>query len=100
MYKMIKIDTRALWVILNALNEKTGEHINIYDVEFVSAINTKLGYAVIFRLNQRDINILISVFTDSEDELRYITADLIYIDRVESIKMTYTKLCSLMEELK
>lgn len=98
MYKMIKIDKRALRVILNALNEKTGDYTDVNEFEFISVLNTKLGYAVIFRSYRYTADILISVFTDNEDELRYIVADLLYSDRVESIKMTYNKLRSLMEE--
>lgn len=98
MYKMIKIDKRALRVILNALNEKTGDYTDVNEFEFISVFNTKLGYAVIFRSYQHTADILISVFTDNEDELRYIVADLLYLDHVESVKMTYNKLRSLMEE--
>ena len=98
MYKMVKIDKRALRVILNALNEKTGDYTDVNEFEFISVLNTMFGYAVIFRSYQHTADILISVFTDNDDELQYIVADLLYIDHVESIKMTHTKLCSLMEE--
>ena len=105
MYKMIKIDKRALRVILNALNEKTGDYTDVNEFEFISVFNTKFGYAVIFRSYKYTADILISVFTDNEDELRYIEALLFYYRNFEecpidtrSLKITYTKLCSLMED--
>ena len=105
MYKMLRIDKRALRVILNALNEKTNRHFDVDEVEFISASNTRYGFAVLFRSHRYLADIVVSVFTDREDDLRYIDALLFYYENFEdcpidatSIKMTYTKLCSLMEE--
>lgn len=105
MNKMIRIDKRALRVILNALNAKTNKHFDVNEVEFISASNTRYGFAVVFRSHRYLADIVVSVFTDREDDLRYIEALLFYYDNFEgsiidtkSVKMTYTKLCSLMEE--
>ena len=105
MYKMLRIDKRALRVILNALNEKTNRHFDVDEIEFVSASNTRYGFAVVFRSHRYVADIAVFAFTDREDDLRYIDALLFYYENFEkcpidatSIKMTYTKLCSLMEE--
>lgn len=105
MNKMIRIDKRALRVILNVLNEKTNKHFDVNEVEFISSSNTRYGYAVVFRSHRYVADVVVSVFTDREDDLRYIESLLFYYDNFEgsiidtkSVKMTYTKLCSLMEE--
>lgn len=105
MNKMIRIDKKALRVILGALYAKTNKHFDVNEVEFVSASNTRYGYAVVFRSHRYVADVVVSVFTDREDDLRYIEALLFYYDNFEgsiidatSIKTTHNKLCSLMEE--
>lgn len=105
MNKMIRIDKRALRVILNALNEKTNKQFDVNEVEFISTSNTRYGYAVVFRSHRYVADVIVSVFTDREDDLRYIETLLFYYDNFEgsiidatSIKMTHNKLRSLMEE--
>ena len=105
MNKMIRIDKGALRVILGALYAKTNKHFDVNEIEFVSASNTRLGYAVLFRSYQYTADIVIAVYTDTEDDLRYISTDVLYYEDfeelpidVDTIKMTYTKLRSLIEE--
>ena len=105
MEKMVRIDKRALRVNLNALNAKTNKQFNVNELEYVSAGNTRYGYAVVFRSYRYVADVIVSVFTDREDDLRYIEGLLFYYDNFEGsiidtsiIKMTYTKLRSLMEE--
>lgn len=105
MNKMIRIDKRALRVILNALNAKTNKQFNVNELEYVSTGNTRYGYAVVFRSYRYTADVIVSVFTDIEDDLRYIEALLFYYDNFEGsiidtsiVKMTYNKLHTLMEE--